>query len=787
MKINFAKKQIHIRSGIISPDKWIKTGCLILAGCLVIAGCREPSRGPDTDLGEFLSRQDMVFDTLTENWHEGAFTGNGLLGVMVYMMDSSSVRFEIGRTDVTDHRPEYHLQYGQFRLPIGRFVLKPGRKGRDYGSVVEAGGRLSLYDATFTGYVETDAGKTGFRCYTHALQDVMVIEVDKDTGGYELGWQSALSVSPRYYYQNKWTGSAPAGYRPNPEPRIFIQDGMHFSYQPLLAGGGYCTAWKKLSGRKKDMYLITVGNSFPQDISIREAAHTLRLVSSLPYREFYDEHKQWWHDYYTKSFVSLPDKQFENFWWIQQYKLGSATRADAPAIDLMGPWMRRTPWAAYWFNLNVQLTYSPVYASNRLDLGRSLTTFIDNNREQLIKNVPEEYRHNSAALGRNASFDMASPIDLENPEFPDTEEYAHLPGAYIRGEARSELGNLTWLLHNYWYQCRYSMDDSLLVNGLFPLLRRSINYYLNIVQKWDDGKLHLPVTFSPEYPGGLTRDCNYDLSLFRWGLETLSSVNREFSLEDTLAPVWSYVLENLTPYPVDENGLMIGRDVPFNKSHRHYSHLLMWYPLHVMEPTSENIRLIRKSIRHWHSFDRALQGYSFTGGASMTAKMGDGNRAYDYLKTFMNDFLRPNTMYLEAGPVIETPLSALTSINEMLLQSWGDTVRVFPAVPGEWQDVAFHNLRTEGAFLVTARMDRGGMSFVRVQAEAGGRLQLKIPESTKEYLLERGETSQPLKGCFLKADMESGEEIVVCVDGLENREVRPVKKVLGDYNAFGAK
>src|SRR5206468_682069 len=63
-------------------------------------------------------------------------------------------------------------------------------------------------------------------------------------------------------------------------------------------------------------------------------------------------------------------------------------------------------------------------------------------------------------------------------------------------------------------------------------------------------------------------------------------------------PKWQDTLEKLAPYPVDEKtGLMIGKDVPLAISHRHFSHLLMIYPLYLLnwdEP--ENRALIEKSL-----------------------------------------------------------------------------------------------------------------------------------------------------------------------------------------------
>ncbi len=60
------------------------------------------------------------------------------------------------------------------------------------------------------------------------------------------------------------------------------------------------------------------------------------------------------------------------------------------------------------------------------------------------------------------------------------------------------VGNLPWTMHNMWWQYRYSMDDEMLREKIYPLLRRSINLYLHMVGEGEDGKLRLPPTYSPE-------------------------------------------------------------------------------------------------------------------------------------------------------------------------------------------------------------------------------------------------------------------------------------------------
>ena len=83
-------------------------------------------------------------------------------------------------------------------------------------------------------------------------------------------------------------------------------------------------------------------------------------------------HRQWWHAYYPASFVNFPDARLESFYWIQLYKLASATHPGKPVIDLLGPWFKPTAWPLLWMNLNVQLTYFTMGVTNHTALEDNL-------------------------------------------------------------------------------------------------------------------------------------------------------------------------------------------------------------------------------------------------------------------------------------------------------------------------------------------------------------------------------------------------------------------------------
>jgi hypothetical protein len=65
-------------------------------------------------------------------------------------------------------------------------------------------------------------------------------------------------------------------------------------------------------------------------------------------------------------------------------------------------------------------------------------------------------------------------------------------------------------------------------------------------------------------------------------------------------------------------------------------------------------------------------------------------------------------------------------INEMMLQSNGGTIRLFPALNPYFQ-AEFHTLRTVGGFLVSAEYDRGFVMWVLVDPTVDGECRIRAP------------------------------------------------------------
>ncbi len=700
------------------------------------------------DWPAFMERQDPVWEVWPEYWYEAPFLGNGMMGLMIYKEpDSNYIRFETGRCDVHDHRPGGNL-FDNPRLLTGHFALHP------QGTITGGSLRTDLWNAVTHAEIITTRGTIRLDALVHADDMAILIQTDASDGekDFTMEWVPADAQSPRYLYSQTKAGSwvtPPEGYQLNPPAEV--TPGL--SVQHLLHGGATAVAWsEKRVADNRRTYLASIAHSYPGDEAVDQARSTLSAVEGADHGEWLKAHSDWWHAFYPKSFLTLSDAAKENFYWIQMYKLACATRADRALIDNVGPWLTVTPWPNAWWNLNVQLTYWPLNASNHLDLAQSLENTIYSNIDNLRNNVPEAYRADALALGRSSDFNCIS-------------GEVGIPGV----TKNAEIGLLPWTCHNLWLIYRHKMDDTLLRDKLFTVFKQSINYYLHFLRKGDDGYWHLPASYSPEY--GSAEDCNFDLALLTWGCRTLLDITGRLGIDDPLIPRWQDVLDNLTPFPATEaEGLLIGRDTPYAFSHRHYSHILAAYPLYLLDPDSAAHRsLIERTMEHWFSMPQGLRGYSSTGASSISSMLGKGDDALLYLDQLCNNFLTPNTLYRESGPVIETPLSGVQSMFDMLLQSWGDRIRIFPAIPAAWHDVSFRDLRTEGAFLVTASRRDGRTQFVSVKSLAGEPCVIVTDIINPTFSGKREYSVNRMAPDTYQIDLKAGEEVLICPKGIAGK------------------
>ena len=702
----------------------------------------------------YMKTQSLKWEQLPLQWNEGAFLGNGRVGMMVYVDSTdNSLTLWLSRPDVTDHRkaPEKKTSMGVkgasvlfdfCRMDIGKMKMYPDAK------IISGTMELDIYNAELTGVIKTDKGNIKFCAYTPQKYDLNIVEIETDIN-YKWQLKPGKPSSPRIQVFPELRKKIK--YEDNPKPLLKESPDSGYCVHTLLAGGDYATYWERISEKDKDVLFISTKNEVPKcnlslSIAKEQVEKGIRDGSEL----LKNEMNEWWNDYYRTGMISIPDKKMENFYHIQLYKLATCSHPDGPAMDVFGTFYKTSQWPGIWWNLNIQLTYMATHPTNKMSQGINYQELIDNYF-----------------------------VDVMN------------------SKGNNKVGDFAWALHTYVSYMRYKGFTWKEIDTKFmPKAKAVLDIYKSHIEI-RNGIINLIQTESPEYEGfKLYDNSNYNLAALRWILSTMINISTETGKYTIECKEWEKILTNLHPAPIDENGYMIASGKPFAKSHRHYSHLLSFYPLRLEDPTKpEVVDVLEKSIDHWMNVDngKELAGYSYTGAASLYAYLGNGDKAYDKLYHFINkpigiSLLLPNTMYVESGgrnPVIETPLSAATAVTEMLLQGWGGNIRLFPAIPSNWDDCSFNKLRAEGGFVVSASRKNGKLCWVTIESEAGRPCRVYLPNWKSVISLNRNVKVSPLGRGYYEILLHKGEStsLVEC----ETINPKYIQQIPDSSNYYGTK
>jgi hypothetical protein len=187
------------------------------------------------------------------------------------------------------------------------------------------------------------------------------------------------------------------------------------------------------------------------------------------------------------------------------------------------------------------------------------------------------------------------------------------------------------------------------------------------------------------------------------------------------------------------------------ESHRHHSHLGSIYPFVTINPESEEHKeIVRSSMNHWvYRGMGAWSGWCVPWASTLFSRTGNTEAAVSTLHYWNENFVNegkgtlhnankpgasvfshpiwdkmppytPNTeiMQLDAG------FGALSAVFELLVQNREDGIYVLPNLHYQWKELSFENIRTEGAFQVSAKVTKGKVAEVKVTSLAGGKLNL---------------------------------------------------------------
>ncbi len=760
-----------------------------------------------------LAQHDLVYEVAPREWEEGIPLGNGDMGALIWG-DGKPLRITLDKYDVWETRstwptdPRYNykglrelIAAKQFdeaerifmdagrdpkkpaptRLPMPRMEFDFGEQPRGYAA------RLELYGATVAGTLSLAAGALSWTAFVHSEKNVLVVRF-KLPEGVRL---KELKVSLDHLDQSARDRLAAMGYA---AAETGSSGAKAWLEQRLPANGRYVVMHEQVSNARDLSVYATIVYKADDSDPKPEAEKNLNEVVAETESAKLASHTRFWREHWQKSFLTIPDPKLENLFYVEMYKLGCCSRPGKFPISLQGIWTKDgslPPWAGdYHLDMNVQESYWPVYASNHLDAGQPLY-------ERFFQNLPRYKKMCRDFFGFEGAHARCEQALDGSPIF----------GWYA---ANFFPGCGAWLALHYWTHWLYSRDKDFLRDRAYPFLRPFMLTYSNLLEEGPDGRLHMPLDTSPEFGDDSGRawghDTTGDLALIRALTTALIEAAGILGISDPELPRWREILARLVEFPKDSSGLLLWPGQPLTESHRHFTHLLAIHPLDILniEGSDDDRKLIATSLStiRWKGTG-AWTGWSFPWMSLIASRSGEPYMAWNMLQEYFR-FISVNTFHMNGDPrhfgdsgfdykpvTLEAGFAGAAAIMEMLLQSWGGKIRVFPSLPEFWPSAYFEKLRAEGAFLVTARREKGQTQFVEITSEAGEVCRLKNPFADKGVILEEaGGQKRKLEGVWLEFKTEVGKKYLLTPAGATPiRPSRPALKAATPEtsNWFGTK
>lgn len=697
------------------------------------------------------SASDLVFPVLASSWDEGMPLGNATVGALVWKK-GSSLRFSLDRADLWDLRPVDSLSGANYRFSWVKEQIRkkdylPVQKKFDWpydqmpapskipGAALEfplselgEPSRVHLYlNNALCEAVWKDG--TQMQTFVHATEPVgwfvftnLKTELEPDL------------ITPLYNKTGTSGEASPVtgqdlqrlGYQQGTVGR----KGNQITYHQKGYGGFYYDVVVKWVRKGSTLYgTWSITSSLCADRAEKKAAEAMRRG---PERD-YNTHLGYWNRFWAQSTVTLPDSILQKQYQNEMYKFGSATREDSYPISLQSVWTadngKLPPWKGdYHHDLNTQLSYWPAYIGNHLSEGMGYLHTLWNQRDT-YKRFTRQY------------------FETEGMNIPGVCTLTGEPmGGWIQYSMSQTVG--AWLAQHFYLHWKYSADRQFLKKRAYPFLKDVAVYMEQNSMVDEQGIRRFEFSSSPEIHDNSLQAwfkdmTNFDLSLMHFLFGATSELAGEVGL-DKEAAHWAELEKQLPEFDLDAEGsLTFAKGYSYNASHRHFSHALAIHPLGVIDWSDgeKAQHIIRATLKKLKDYGPDYwTGYTYSWFANMQARAFNGEEAAKALRTFAECFCLKNTFHVNGDQsgtgkskftyrpfTLEGNFAFAAGIQEMLLQSHTGIVRVFPAIPRGWNNVAFDNLRAVGGFLVSAVRKDGKIVRLRVYSEQGGNLKIASP------------------------------------------------------------
>jgi alpha-L-fucosidase 2 len=310
-----------------------------------------------------------------------------------------------------------------------------------------------------------------------------------------------------------------------------------------------------------------------------------------------------------------------------------------------------------------------------------------------------------------------------------------------------------WLLQQLWDRWDYGRDPAYL-RKVYPLFKGAAEFFAaTLVEDPNTKAMVTAPSISPEnrHPFGaaLCAGPSMDAQLLRDLFGQCIDASALLGVDAGFAKQLAGLRERLPPHRIGKAGQLQEWQQDWDMQapemqHRHVSHL---YALH---PSSQvNMRdtpkLAAAAKRSLEIRGDEATGWGTAWRLNLWARLRDGEHAYKVLQMLLSpQRTYPNLFDAHPPFQIDGNFGGTAGITEMLLQSWGGTVFLLPALPKAWATGSVSGLRVRNAAGVDLSWKDGRLARAVLRSDKGGHYEVACGDATLKLHLAANEAVELL-------------------------------------------
>jgi hypothetical protein len=412
-----------------------------------------------------------------------------------------------------------------------------------------------------------------------------------------------------------------------------------------------------------------------------------------------------------------------------RYLLISSSRKNGLPANLQGVWAEglAPPWSAdYHTNINLQMNYWLAEQTNLAECHWPVFEYV----KSLVPRG--KYTAGYYYCRPDGSPVRGWVIHHENNVWGNTAPGNWYEGFYFPAAA-------AWMCQDIWEYYQFNQDEAFL-EAYYPILLDAALFWVdNLWRDSRDGTLVANPSYSPEHgPYSLGASCDQAIitELFDMVIKAGNVLNKN-----------TPELNEITAAKGKLAGPQIGLagqfmewkdelqlDITGDAGHRHANHLFWLHPGSqiIAGKSSQDDLYVEAMKKTLNTRGDGGTGWSKAWKINFWARLREGNHSHKMLEELLKESTLVNLFDTHPPFQIDGNFGATAGMTEMLVQSQGEYIELFPALPDTWNAGSFDALKARGNFELSADWNNGKLTHLKITSNAGRECKLKY-EGIKDF------------------------------------------------------